>query len=139
MTRTYNVLLVIGLTAFGVWGCQRGSQPQQVSDRTRQLEARVAKLEEDLLSVVAARDTLQSKLAAADTAARTAADRATAAERERDAVAARLKAKTAERDQLAAQFDGFRSNLRELLGRTDAALAPPSAAGVPATPASLSK
>ena len=50
--------------------------------------------------------------------------------------AAKLAAKSAERDQVQAQFDGFRANLKDLLGRTESALA---TGAVPGTPVSLTK
>jgi septal ring factor EnvC (AmiA/AmiB activator) len=132
MTRIYKGLLVVAV-GIGVWGCGKGSA-SAVGDRVRQLEAQVARLEEDAKSVAAARDTLRAKLAAAEGQTRAEAARAAAAEADRGRLAGELTARTAEREQLRASLDGFRTDLKALLGRTEAALAAPGV--VPATPVS---
>ena len=42
-------------------------------------------------------------------------------EKERDALRADLKSRTTERDALQAHFDGFRKNLKDLIGQAEAA------------------
>lgn len=154
MAHTHKVLLVLCLTTFGLWGCSKGGSAVVSADRVRHLESQVAKLEADMKALSTARDTYRAKLTAAEGQARgeaaraeaaearaTAAEgRATAAERERDALTAKLKEKATERDQLQAQFEGFRRDLKDLIGRTDAAIGQlQSPGGVQATPVSTQK
>lgn len=121
--------LVAASAALG-WGCTR---PPAVADdgKARGLEARVAKLEQDVKAGAAARDGLQQKLTAADGKARQLEARAEAAERDlaaaavdRDAARQMVAARTAERDAVQTQFEAFRKNLREMLGQADLAAAP---------------
>ena len=137
MTSSYPRFLMPALvvaTAALAWGCTRPTAG--VDDKTRALEARVAKLEQDVKAVSVARDGLQQKLTAADEAARRLEARAAAAETDRDAARAALRARTNERDTALAQFDSFRKNIRELLGQADTAvsLLPPPTVTVVSTP-----
>ncbi len=118
MTRTVKILLVLGLTVFGVWGCSKGSTGS-TADKSHN-EAKVAKLEDELKSTVAARDTFRTKLAAIEEQLRTETARGVALQNERDVGLANLKAKSLERDQVQTQFDSFRKNIKELLGQTEA-------------------
>ena len=118
MTRTVKILLVLGLTVFGVWGCSKGSTGS-TADKS-QNEAKVAKLEDELKSTAAARDTFRTKLAAIEEQLRTETARGVALQNERDVGLANWKAKSLERDQVQTQFDSFRKNIKELLGQTEA-------------------
>jgi septal ring factor EnvC (AmiA/AmiB activator) len=127
MTRIHKILLVTALTVVGVWGCAKAPTAAN-GDRTKQLEARVAKLETELKEVISGRDLLRNRLAeteanlaAAENRAKQFAAKAAGAERDRDDLLAKLKAKSVERDQLQAQFDSFRKNLKDLLGQADTA------------------
>jgi len=119
MTRTIKIMLVLGLTVFGVWGCSKGSTGS-ASDKSSNNEAKVAKLEDELKSTTAARDTFRTKLAAIEDQLRTETARGVALQKERDNGLANLKAKSLERDQVQTQFDSFRKNIKELLGQTEA-------------------
>ena len=118
MTRTVKILLVLGLTVFGVWGCSKGSTGS-TADKSHN-EAKVAKLEDELKSTAAARDTFRTKLAAIEEQLRTETARGVALQNERDVGLTNLKAKSLERDQVQTQFDSFRKNIKELLGQTEA-------------------
>ena len=118
MTRTVKILLVLGLTVFGVWGCSKGSTGS-TADKSHN-EAKVAKLEDELKSTAAARDTFRTKLAAIEEQLRTETARGIALQNERDVGLANWKAKSLERDQVQTQFDSFRKNIKELLGQTEA-------------------
>ncbi len=120
MTRTIKILLVLGLTVFGVWGCSKGNTGS-ASDKSPQNEAKVAKLEDELKSNTAS---FRTKLAAIEEQLRAETARGVALQKERDDGLANLKAKSLERDQVQAQFDSFRKNIKELLGQTEAVQAP---------------
>ena len=119
MTRTVKILLVLGLTVFGVWGCSKGSTGS-TADKSSHNEVKVAKLEDELKLTAAARDTFRTKLAAIEEQLRAETARGVALQNERDVGLANLKAKSLERDQVQTQFDSFRKNIKELLGQTEA-------------------
>lgn len=110
MTNAQKALAVALIATIGIWGCAQGSPGS--AERIKALENKVNRLEEDFKAASAARDQYKKKL--------------TAAEEERDDLREQLKTRTAERDHLAGQFDGFRKNLRDLLGQMDAALTKPA-------------
>lgn len=131
--------LLIGLMCAGlaVLGCAKPSAPvvaakPESSDKLKALEARVAKLETDLHDATTARDAAVGKW-------KVEQSRAVALEKERDAVRQVLAVRTAEKDSLQVQFDGFRKNLKELLGQTETATRPgtDSPANVLPNPAGL--
>lgn len=135
MIRTYKVLLIVGLTIFGVWGCGKSGTgtAEGVSPA-----ARIAKLEEDLKAATAARDTFRQKLADSENANRAETARYQALAKERDDLQGKLARKSDEHKELQVQYDGFRKNLKELIGQAEVVLAP-KPAGVIATPVSLKK
>jgi septal ring factor EnvC (AmiA/AmiB activator) len=122
MTRFQRALGVFAVAAIGLWGCSQGPNASSSSERIKSLEAKSARLEEDYKTAAAARDQFRRKLSANDEALaqlQRDLDSLRAAAREREEA---LKARTAERDQLQVQYDGFRKNLRELLGQAEASL-----------------
>ncbi len=137
MIRTYKVLLIAGLTIFGVWGCGKSGIATTAEKDTN--IAKVAKLEEEVKATSAARDTFRQKLAQAEEQLRAEVARSGAMQKERDGLSAQLKEKAQEHKELLAQYDSFRKNLRELIGQAEVAMAPKSLGGVPATPVSLTK
>jgi chromosome segregation ATPase len=120
MTRTAATLVIAG--AVLAWGC--GTKPTTaVTDpaKLKSLEARVAKLEAELSAAHAARDQAAARAKLAEEKLAKEIARGLEVERERDGVRADLRVRLAERDALQGQFDGFRKNLRDLLGQADAA------------------
>ena len=129
MTRYHKALSVFLVTLFGLWGCARGpdSSTTAVNDRVKSLEAKTAKLEEDLRSTYVAKEQLRKDLTAAEEAQanmQREIDRLKLVSKERDELKVRLGARTLERDTLQAQYEGFRKNIKELLGQADAAANP---------------
>jgi chromosome segregation ATPase len=118
--RTVLPTLVLA-SAVVAWGCTRPPAVVVDDSKTRALEARVAKLEQDVKAAIAAREGLQHKLTAAEDLIAQLEARAAAAERDRDLARAGLTARTAERDATLAQYDSFRKSIRELLGQADTA------------------
>lgn len=136
MVRTYKVLLIVGLTVFGVWGCGKSG----VATSEGQSNAgKIAKLEEELKATSAARDTFRQKLAHTEEQLRAETARGAAMQKERDTLQVQLKDKGQEYKELQAQYDSFRKNLKELIGQAEVAIAPKSPGAVIATPVSLSK
>ncbi|MGL4421450.1 MAG: hypothetical protein ACRCZF_12345 [Gemmataceae bacterium] len=133
MTRIHKALLVVTLTVVGIWGCARPAPSALSNEKLKQLEARVAKLETDLQQSATERDALEKKLAtsvAAEAQLRTKLAHAeetlktqivkiATLEKERDGALAKFKVKTVERDQVQAQYDAFRKNLRDILGQSE--------------------
>lgn len=143
MTRSHKVLGFLFVAMLGLYGCARG--PAGGTERAA-LEAKVQRLEEDFRAAASARDTFRTRLLAAEEKANQAqksleSANATAsqAHKERDTARAELKSRTQERDTLQTQYDGFRKNIKELLGTAEAAMTTPAApptvvVGVPAIP-----
>lgn len=138
MTRYHKALGVFLVTLFGIWGCARGpatSGANAGNDRIKALEAKTAKLEEDLKNTLALKEQFRKKLSEAEDAhnqQQHEIERLTAAVKERDSM---VKTRTSERDVVQTQYEAFRKNLKELLGSAEAALpnAKPIGTGVAAT------
>lgn len=126
-------------------GCsQRPTASTGGSDRA--LEAKVAKLEKDLKALrdeagkvraEAARQLADAAKQVADAAKQVAESGKERDElgKERNELTAKLAARTGERDGVQAQYDGFRKELKELVGKMDAAataVAPPAVTRLPA-------
>jgi chromosome segregation ATPase len=112
VSRTPTILLIVVAGFIAAWGC--GQSPSS----GRSLEARVAKLEQELKASEAARDSARAQAVAAEQKLKQEQARATTVEKE---LRNTLQARTAERDQALAQFEGFRKNLKDLLGQVEAA------------------
>jgi chromosome segregation ATPase len=143
MTRSHKVLGFLFVAMLGLYGCARG--PGSSADRTA-LETKIQRLEEDFRAAASARDSFRTRLLATEeklTQTQKALDQTTATasqeRQERDAARAELKTRTQERDTLQTQYDGFRKNIRELLGTAEAAMnhsqpAPTVVVGTPVPP-----
>ncbi len=159
MTPMRKALAVFAVATLGLWGCAEGPAGRQANlERTKTLESRNAKLEEDYRTANALRDQLKKKLAVveADQAQlqqeldqmkaaarerdllRQEATRLKLAVKERDELRQEVKVRVGEREALQNQFETFRKSIRELLGQVDAAAAPntnqPAAAANPSLP-----
>ncbi len=120
MTRNQTILALLA-TAVVAWGCGRAPNGQSASlspTASKSLEARVAKLEQELKAA-------QVQAADAETRLRAELARGQAIEKERNDLRASLKVRTTERDNVQAQFDGFRKSLKDLLGQMEATAAAP--------------
>jgi chromosome segregation ATPase len=127
MTSYHRALAVLIVAVLGIWGCTQGPSS---AEKARTLETKVSRLEDDLRAASAACDQFKKKLAEAE-------NLAVQQRQELDDLKALLKTRTAERDTLSQQFEGFRKNLKDLIGQTEAALAKP--ASPPANTVSQSK
>ena len=127
MNRATKIAGFILVTLFGVYGCAKG--PADGTDRGSAPASRTQRLEEDLRAASAARDQLRQKLLAAE-------ERSTQLQKQLEKERAELKARTTERDTIATQYDGFRKNLKELIGQAENALANPNGSGGSTAPAS---
>jgi hypothetical protein len=137
MTRKHRLIIPAVLAAMAAFtlGCNRPPAPS--ADNSRALEARIAKLEQDVKSTAAARDAAQQKYISTESRLRTEEARAAAAETARDDAQAALKVRTFERDAVQTQYEGFRKTIRELLGQADTAAAHPPASATPTESVSI--
>jgi DNA anti-recombination protein RmuC len=121
-----KALGVFLVAAFGLWGCAQGPGGSSTGDRLKALEAKNARLEEDFRTASATRDQLRKKLTATEEAQAQLQQEFDALKtqlaKERDDLKSQLKQRIQERDNLQAQYDGFRRDLKELLGQAEAAL-----------------
>src|SRR5262245_26494148 len=106
------------------WGCGKNQTGTPASIPGMTLEARVAKLEQDLKAA-------QNQASDLGTKFRAEQARGKVVEKERDDLQVTLKTRTTERDTLQNQYDGFRKGLKDLLGQAEAAQAQPSTPVVP--------
>ena len=107
----FGVVLIVG-----IWGCSEC--PSRSAEKIKALEAKVSRLEEDFRSASASRDQFRKKLAEME-------QEQAQLKQERDELQSTIKTRTAERDEITGHFDQFRKNLKELIGKTEAALAKP--------------
>ena len=113
----YQKVIGVGVVLIiGIWGCSES--PSRSAEKIKTLEAKVNRLEEDFRSASATRDQFRKKLAEME-------QEQAQLKQERDELQLTLKMRTTERDSITVQFDQFRTNLKELIGKTEAALAKP--------------
>lgn len=118
-------LVVMMFCSLGLWGCTH-QKNGAYHTKIRELENRYLKLEEDYKVVIQASDQLRKKvgqLEAQRTALNQQVDDLKTIARERDQLRIQLASRTAERDNLHGQLSKFRSEVNDLLGRVDTALA----------------
>ncbi len=127
MSRYQKAVGVFFVTLFGVWGCARGpaTQPAANNDKVKTLETKISKLEEELKTALALKEQTRRQFNEAEESQarlQQEIDRLRLATKERDELKIDLRARTNERDQLQTQYDGFRKNIKELLGQAETSL-----------------
>lgn len=125
MPRSIKILGFILVTLVGAYGCAKGPGAS-TTENNSSATAKAQKLEDDYRTAIAARDQFRQKLVAAEeqqakVQRELEQTRATAAA-EKEALKGEVKARTGERDALNVQFEGFRKNLKDLLGTADTAV-----------------
>ncbi len=132
MTRSEKILGFVLVALVGAWGCAKTSESAGAS-KNPSLEAKAQRLEEDFRAAAASRDQFRQKLTEAEERLATAETRTSQlqtqfeeARGQRDTLKVDLQVRTTERDNLATQYDGFRKNLKNLLGQAENALGTPS-------------
>jgi chromosome segregation ATPase len=133
MTTYQKALAVLVVAALGIWGCAQGPSGSATSEKIKSLEGKVARLEDDFRTATTARDQFRQKLADSDAAAadlRQEVEILRPVVKDRDDLRIQLRQRTNELENLSQQFDVFRKGLKDLLGRTEAALRKPSAPNV---------
>lgn len=124
MPRSIKILGFVLVTFVGAYGCAKG--PGATTENNTTATAKAQKLEDDYRTAIAARDQFRQKLVAAEEqhakTQRELEQTRAAAAAEKEALKSEVKARTGERDALNVQFEGFRKNLKELLGTADTAV-----------------
>jgi septal ring factor EnvC (AmiA/AmiB activator) len=122
MIRFNKTTLLILIAAVSVWGCARSNPTEgREAIRIRALEAKIAKLEEDVQAMQAARDHLRQKVDGLEKERIQTAHTLQALTGERNDLRRQISVRTTERDTVQAQYDNFRKEIRSLLGQADAA------------------
>ena len=116
MNRSLKIAGFLLVTLFGGYGC---TQAPSGTDPSTSPGAKLQRLEEDLKATLAARDQYKHRFIDAE-------NRQSQLQKQLDSERAQLKARTSERDTIVTQYDGFRKNLKELLGQAESALGNPS-------------
>jgi hypothetical protein len=140
MTRSPKAIGVCLVAVFGLWGCARAPVPTPANntsnDKIKALEARTAKLEDDLKAALAGKDLLRKKLTDSEdaftqsqaqlqqtqTQLKEETERTLAAVKEREELKIHLKTRTTERDLVQGRYEGFLQDLKELAGRAETAM-----------------
>lgn len=134
--KTTSIFLLVA--ALGVWGCARSGPPEaRETNASRALEAKIAKMEEELQTAQSARDHLRLKLESMEKERTAVTRQLQATTAEKNDLRGQLLSRTSERDALQSQYENFRKELRTLLGQADAA-APQPASSQPVTAATAS-
>lgn len=113
MIRTHQALGLLALFAIGLWGCSQSTS----GDKSKSLETRITKLEDDLKSAISGREALKSRLVALEEQVRVESERAKLLEKERDDLTAKLQAKVQEKDTAVANYDELVKKLEVVLGQ----------------------
>jgi predicted RNase H-like nuclease (RuvC/YqgF family) len=131
MTRFSKSMIVMVVTACGLWGCARGPAGSAAqAERLHALEAKCAKYEEDYRAVAAARDQAKKAVAGLQQEQARIQKELTLkqeAEKERDDLRKQIETRIGERDQLQARCDRLKKGIQSLLG--DEGVVAPGAGG----------
>jgi chromosome segregation ATPase len=133
MTNYQKALAVLVVAALGIWGCAQGPAGGATAEKIKNLEGKVSRLEDDFRAATTARDQFRKKLADTEAMAADLRQQIEALQpviKERDDLRVQLKTRSNELETVTQQFDGFRKNLKDLLGRTEAALSKPATPNV---------
>jgi septal ring factor EnvC (AmiA/AmiB activator) len=122
------VLAIIGAGLVTTWGCSRSpSQPQPtLNTSSANQQAKLTRLEDELKLVESSRDEARKQIRDLEQKLQKQLATLITVEKERDELKLQLKTRTGERDALQTHFDGFRKNLKEILGQADAVYQLPS-------------
>lgn len=139
MTRFSKSMIVMVVTACGLWGCARGPAGSAAqAERLRALEAKCTKYEEDYRAVADARDQAKKTVASLlkeKTRIEKELSARQDAEKERDELRKQLDARAGERDQLQARCDRLKKGIQNLLGQDEGVNAPGTNGPALSTPA----
>ncbi len=120
-----KALMVILVTALaGLWGCTQSTGPGASSARLRELEARAARLEDDVKTATAARDQARKKVTVLEEQRAQLAQQVDNLQnlvRERDDLKQLVTTRTTERDALQASLIQFSRDLQNLATKIDQA------------------
>jgi outer membrane murein-binding lipoprotein Lpp len=118
MTCAKKALMVLTVTTLaGLWGCTQSNPPNSASARLRELEAKTARLEDDVKTALAARDQARKKAALLEeqrTQLAQQVDQLDHITREREELKQQVTARTAERDAVQTQLLQFGRDLQTL-------------------------
>lgn len=144
MYRYHRALAVLLVSVFGLWGCSRAPSNTVAdngsAEKLKSVEGKLAKLEDEFRLANSSREQMRKKMNEAEEGQKQL-------QAQLDALKDTIKAKedaiakrTAERDQMVAQYESFRKNVKDLLFKAEEALAKPETTPtVPAIPTSNKK
>ena len=126
MKRTNKIIGFLLVALVGAWGGAKVPTTIAGADKNPSREAKVQRLEEDFRAAAAARDQFRLKMLAAEEKLTAAENKAGQLQKSFDETKTALAATTTERDNLAAQYETFRKNIKTLLGQAENALNSPA-------------
>ena len=123
-----KLFAVAAVGLLGLYGCAKAPLSQSGDERT--LHETVKKLEAENQAIASARDQYRHKLQTVEkqyaALVQDHENLRAATAREAAALIEQLKTRTVERDNIQVQYDGFRKNIKELIGQAEASLPAPA-------------
>jgi septal ring factor EnvC (AmiA/AmiB activator) len=126
MTQYQKALAVLVVAVLGIWGCAQGPDGMASADKVKNLEHKLARLQDDFKAAATARDQFKNKLVEAENLTTQLRQEIDSVQKDREQLRVTVKARTAERDAMSNQFETFRKQLKDLIGQTEATLAKPA-------------
>ncbi len=121
MPRQLKAIGFILVLLLGVYGCAKGPGSAAVAD-TSGHSTKVKQLEEDYRAAAAARDQFRKKLVYAEEQQARIQKELERTRAQAESLKGEVKTRVAERDALQVQYEAFRKNLKDLLGKADTAV-----------------
>jgi TolA-binding protein len=118
MNRAIRAAAVLFVALLGLWGCAQGPTATAQAERIKALESKSTRLEADFRAAAAARDQVRQQLAQSEEHVQ----KLQVIVKERDELRIQLTLRQSERDQVAAQYDTFRTSIKDLLGQAEVAI-----------------
>ena len=135
MSRSHQVVGVLIVSVFGLWGCSRAPSADSsaaTAEKLKAVETKLARLEDDFRAAASARDQLTKKLLAAEGQVENLHKDVKAKEE-------LVTTRTTERDQANGQLKTLKDGLKDLLTKMDDGPKPEGTPTAPVIPTSNTK
>jgi chromosome segregation ATPase len=142
MSRSHQVVGVLIVSVFGLWGCSRAPSADSSAanaEKLKAVETKLARLEDDFRAAASARDQLSKKLLAAEEARTALQGQLETLNKDVKAKEELVTTRTTERDQANGQLKTLKDGLKDLLTKMDDGPKPEGTPAVPVIPTSNTK
>lgn len=140
MSRSHQVVGVLIVSVFGLWGCSRAPSAESANaEKLKAVEMKLARLEDDFRAAASARDQLSKKLLATEEARTTLVGQVESLSKDLKAKEELVTTRTTERDQANVQLKTLKDGLKDLLTKMDESPKPETTPAVSVIPTSNTK